>query len=269
MCDVLQVSRSGFYAWSQRTPGPQQRRRKELTDLIRKTHADSHNTYGSPRVHRNILAVGVNCSENTVAKLMRENELKSKARRRFVVKTTDSQHPYPIAKNTLDRGFQVEEPDTVWAADITYIATAEGWLYLAVILDMCTRRIVGWATANHLRAELASTALLMAIQHRRPSGKLLHHSDRGVQYASEEYRTLLASHDIESSMSRTGNCYDNAVAESFFSTLKRELVHHESYKTHEEARQSLFEYIEIFYNRQRLHSTLDYRSPVEFENSLS
>ena len=267
MCQVLQVARSGYYAFSRRTPSAQAQRREQLTESIRKAHHASRQTYGSPRIHHELQGQGVACSENTVAKLMRLSELRSKAQRRFVVKTTDSRHPHPIAENTLDRGFEVERPDTVWAADITYIPTLEGWLYLAVILDLCTRRVVGWATADHLRAELAGSALQMALSHRQPSKGVLHHSDRGVQYASQEYRGLLAEHRIEVSMSRKGNCYDNAVVESFFSTLKRELVHHEKYKTHPEAKQSLFEFIEVFYNRRRRHSTLGYRSPAEFEES--
>lgn len=269
MCRVLEVSRSGYYDWSQRAPSAQAQRREQLVESIRKVHQQSRQTYGSPRVHRDLRAQGVACSENTVAKLMRQSELRSKAQRRFIVRTTESRHPHPIAENALDRQFQVDQPDSVWAADITYIPTSEGWLYLAVVLDLCTRRVVGWATADHLRTELASSALRMALSHRQPSQGVLHHSDRGVQYASEEYRAILAEHRIEASMSRTGNCYDNAVAESFFSTLKRELVHHEKYNTHEEAKRSLFEFIEVFYNRQRRHSTLDYRSPSEFEESLN
>ncbi len=196
---------------------------------------------------------------------MRAQGVRPKARRPFVVRTTDSRHDHPVAGNVLNREFYPDRPDEVWTADITYVPTAEGWLYLAVVLDLFSRRVVGWATADHLRSELACNALRMALEHRRPKGELLHHSDRGVQYASEAYQHLLAEHGIEPSMSRTGNCYDNAVTESFFSTAKRELTHHELYATREEARRSLFEYIEVFYNRRRLHSTLGYRSPVEYE----
>lgn len=269
MCRVLGVSRSGYYVWSRRPPSPQARRREQLTEQIRQAHQQSRQSYGSPRVYRELAAQGVPCCENTVAKLMRQAEIRSKAHRRFVVHTTDSRHDQPVADNTLDRQFHVDRPDRVWAADITYVPTAQGWLYLAVVLDLCTRRVVGWATADHLRAELASQALRMALTHRRPGGGLLHHSDRGVQYASEAYRSVLTRHGIEASMSRLGNCYDNAVVESFFSTLKRELVHHEHYANHREADRSLFEYIEVFYNRQRRHSTLGYRSPAEFEASLN
>jgi putative transposase len=269
MCRVLRVSRSGFYAWHRRAPSRQELRRRELNELILQAHRESRGTYGSPRIHRELVARGVACAENTVAKLMRNAGVRSRAQERFKPKTTDSRHAQPIAGNILDREFRVDQPDTAWAADITYIPTAQGWLYLAVVLDLCTRRVVGWATAGHLKAELAMEALRMALAHRRPPRGVLHHSDRGSQYASESYRRLLAEHEIEASMSGVGSCYDNAVVESFFSTLKRELVHHTAYETHEEAHQSLFEYIEVFYNRQRRHSTLDYRSPAEFENSLT
>jgi transposase InsO family protein len=269
LCDVLGVSRSGFYAWGDRPPSPAAGRRGRLVEQIRVAHQESRSTYGSPRVHRELEARGIACCENTVAKLMRRHGIRSKARRRFVVRTTDSRHDRPVAENVLAREFYPEKPDTVWAADITYIPTAEGWLYLAAVIDLCSRKVVGWATADHLRAQLPLEALRMALTHRRPTGELLHHSDRGVQYVSDAYQALLAGYGIEPSMSRTGNCWDNAVVESFFSTLKRELVHHESYADHEAARRSLFEYIEVFYNRRRRHSTLGYRSPVEFEARLA
>ena len=210
-------------------------------------------------------ARGVTCCENTVAKLMKAEGVRPKARRPFVVRTTDSRHGHPVAANTLNREFYPDRPDTVWTADITYVPTAQGWLYLAVVLDLCSRRVVGWATADHLRSELACDALRMALKHRRPTGEPLHHSDRGVQYASGVYQDLLTRSGIEPSMSRTGNSWDDAVTESFFSTVKRELTHHESYATREDARRSLFEYIEVFYNRQRFHHTLGYRSPAEYE----
>jgi putative transposase len=264
-CEVLEVSRSGYYAWKQRPPGTKEVRRDELVDRIRQVHHESRATYGSPRVHRELKAQGVKCCENTVAKLMKQEEIRSKAVRRFRVRTTDSRHDHPVAENVLDREFYPDRPDQVWTGDITYIPTAQGWLYLAVVLDLFSRKVVGWATADHLRAELTCNALEMALMHRKPEGELLHHSDRGVQYASRAYQDILREHGIEPSMSRKGNCYDNAVTESFFSTLKRELVFHEEYADHEEARRSLFEYIEVFYNRQRLHSTLGYRSPAQYE----
>lgn len=265
LCAILKVSRGGYYAWSRRPPSPAALRRGQLVAEIRVAHGESRATYGSPRVYRALKARGVPCCENTVAKLMKAEGVRPKARRPFVVRTTDSRHDRPVAGNGLNREFYPDRPNAVWTADITYVPTAEGWLYLAVVLDLFSRRVVGWATADHLRSELTCDALRMALEHRKPRGELLHHSDRGVQYASEAYRHLLVEHAIEPSMSRTGNCWDNAVTESFFSTAKRELTHHESYATREEARQSLFEYIEVFYNRQRLHSTLGYRSPVEYE----
>jgi putative transposase len=268
MCRTLRVSRSGYYAWRDRPPSPRAQRQAALTEQIRQAHRQSRGTYGSPRVHRWLAARGVCCSENTVAKLMRRAGVRAKTSRRFVVRTTDAGHGHPVAANVLDRHFRPERPDRVWAGDITYIATEEGWLYLAVVLDLYSRKVVGWATADHLRAELVGQALRMALRHRHPAGPLLHHSDRGVQYAGTDYQALLAAWGLEVSMSRTGDCYDNAVVESFFGTLKQELVYHESYPTREAARRSLFEYIEVFYNRQRLHSTLDYQSPAQYEDHL-
>lgn len=265
LCETLKVSRSGYYAWTRRPSSPTALRRERLVQQIREAHRESRSTYGSPRVHRELRDQGVACCENTVAKLMRRHDIRSKARRRFVVRTTDSRHDRPVAPNTLAREFYPETPDTVWAADITYIPTAKGWLYLAAVLDLYSRKVVGWATADHLRSELPLAALQMALAHRQPAGTLLHHSDRGSQYASDAYQTLLAGHGVDPSMSRVGDCWDNAVVESFFSTLKRELVHHERYADHEAARRSLFEYIEVFYNRRRRHSTLGYRSPAEYE----
>jgi putative transposase len=269
LCEVLGVSRSGYYAWRDRPPSPTAVRRARLVEQIRAAHQEARSVYGSPRVHRELKARGVACCENTVAKLMRAHGIRSKASRRFVARTTDGRHDRPVADNVLAREFYPDRPDTAWAADITYIPTAEGWLYLAAVIDLCSRKVVGWATADHLRAELPVEALRMALTHRRPTGELLHHSDRGVQYASDAYQSLLAAHGIEPSMSRPGNCWDNAVVESFFSTLKRELIHHEAYASHAEARRSLFEYIEVFYNRRRRHSTLGYRSPAEFEARLN
>jgi transposase InsO family protein len=265
MCHVLQVSRSGYYAWRRRAPSATAERQTQLTEQIRQVHKRSRAVYGSPRVHRDLLAEDVRCSQNTVAKLMRAAGLRSKRRQRFRVRTTDSRHGHPIAPNRLNRAFCQPQPDQAWAADITYIATAEGWLYLAVIIDLCSRKIVGWATSDSLAAELCVRALEAAVRQRRPRQAVLHHSDRGVQYACDDYQGLLARHGLQPSMSRRGNCYDNAVTESFFGTLKTELVHHERYATREAARQSLFEYIEVFYNRSRRHSALGYVSPAAYE----
>ena len=269
MCRVLEVSRSGYYAWRGRAPSTTARRQIELTERIRQVHGRSRQIYGSPRVHRELLAADVRCSRNTVAKLMRKAAIRSKMRRRFVVRTTDSRHGHPIAPNRLNREFQRTQPNQAWAADITYIPTGEGWLYLAAVIDLCSRKIVGWSTSDSLAAELSCRALRMALVHRRPRQAVLHHSDRGVQYACDQYQQVLSERGLTPSMSRRGNCYDNAVMESFFGTLKTELVHHETYPTREVARQSLFEYIEVFYNRQRRHSALDYISPADHEARLS
>lgn len=269
MCRVLNVSRSGYYAWRDRPVSATARRRDQLADQIRQAHASSRRIYGSPRVHRELQAQGVSCCRNTVAKIMREDQLQSKMRRRFRPCATDSDHAYATAPNRLDQQFEVAGPNRVWAGDITYVATEEGWLYLAVVLDLHSRRVIGWAMADHLKASLAIDALTMAIDQRQASGDdlstLLHHSDRGSQYASSPYRAVLAGHRITVSMSRRGNCYDNAVAESFFGSLKTEWTNHEHYATRQQAMQSLFEYIEVFYNRQRRHSSLGYVSPVDFE----
>ena len=269
MCHVLHVSRSGYYAWRQRPPSAQAQRRAELVGRIRQVHAASRKNYGSPRVWFELDAQGVRCSKNTVAKLMRQNGIRAQTKRRFVVRTTDSRHGHPVAENRLNRQFHRPLPNQAWAADITYIPTTEGWLYLAAVIDLGSRKIVGWSTADHLRAELVCDALEMAITHRQPVGELLHHSDRGVQYACDAYQGLLAKHDLTPSMSRTGNCYDNAVIESFFGTLKTELIHHATYATRADAHLALFDYIEIYYNRQRRHSTLGYQTPAEFEASLN
>jgi transposase InsO family protein len=269
MCRVLEVSRSGYYAWRGRAPSVTAQRQVELTERIRQVHAASRQVYGAPRVHRELLAADVRCARGTVARLMRKAAIRSKMQRRFVVRTTDSRHGHPIAPNCLNRRFQRTRPNQAWVADITYIPTGEGWLYLAAVLDLHSRKIVGWATGDSLAAELCCRALRRALVERRPRQALLHHSDRGVQYACDEYQKLLSAHGLARSMSRTGNCYDNAVMESFFGTLKTELVHHEKYPTRAAARQSLFEYIEVFYNRRRRHSTLDYLSPAEYEARLS
>lgn len=264
-CDVLRVSRSGFYAWRGRQPSARQQRRKRLVASIRQIHADSRGTYGSPRVTAELRAGGETVSENTVARLMSENEIRSKVRKRFVPRTTDSDHGCPIAPNRLDRDFTATGPNQKWACDITYVPTGEGWLYLAVVLDLWSRRVVGWSMADHLRSDLTGAALRMAVLKRRPAAGLLHHSDRGVQYACADYQSLLAEHELVCSMSRTGDCYDNAPAESFFSRLKTELVHHRKYATRAEATRSIFEYLEVFYNRKRRHSALGYLSPEAFE----
>ena len=269
ICRVLGVARSGFYAWLSRAPSARHRRREELAVKITAIHLDNRRVYGSPRIHRQLTVGGEKVCENTVASIMRDNGIRAKKKAKFIPRTTDSRHESPVAPNRLDRLFQTPAPDIKWAADITYIPTDEGWLYLAAVIDLCTRRVVGWSMAHHMETGLVSDALNMALARRRPGPGLLHHSDRGVQYASDNYQGLLAEHGISCSMSGKGDCYDNAVIESFWSTLKTELVHHEHYTTHQEARMSIFHYIEVFYNRKRLHSSLGYKSPEAFEASLN
>ena len=264
-CDVLEVSRSGYYAWRDRPASSHSRRREELAVQIRAVHADNRGVYGSPRIHKALRAQGRSVSENTVAKVMRIQGLRGKVKRKFVPRTTDSAHAQPIAPNVLDRQFAVEAPNRKWAGDITYIPTDEGWLYLAGVIDLHSRRIVGWSMADHMQTDLVADALTMALARRRPPAGLLHHSDRGVQYASDAYQSLLHDNRIQVSMSGKGDCWDNAVMESFWATLKTELIHHEHYATREQARRSIFEYIEVFYNRKRLHSSLGYVSPEAFE----
>ena len=231
-------------------------------------HAESDETYGSPRVHHELLALGQSCSVNFVAKLMRVARIAAKSRRKFKV-TTDSKHHLPVADNLLGRKFQVDRPNQAWVSDMTYILTREGWLYLATVEDLYSRRIVGWAMSARITSRLVVDALQMAIDRRQPASGLILHSDRGSQYCSEHYQRLLGNHEIRCSMSRPGNCLDNAVAESFFHTLKTEWVYHAHYKTRREARLAIFEYIEGFYNTERRHSSLDYRSPEEYERVKS
>ncbi len=269
MCRVLCVSRSGYFAWRARSPSDQGQRRKRLLDQIRGVHDASRRVYGSPRVYRALLSQGVRVCENTVATLMRRAGLTGRTRRRFVPRTTDSGATVWPAPNVLDRDFAVGPINRRWVGDITYVPTHEGWLYLAAVLDLGSRCVVGWAMAGSMPAGLVCRALRMALTHRRPALSLLHHSDRGSQYASEEYQQLLSAHGLEPSMSRRGDCYDNAAMESFFATLKTELVDGQDYVTGEQARRSIFEYIEVFYNRQRLHSTLGYISPETFEARLT
>jgi transposase InsO family protein len=272
MCHVLGVSRCGYYAWSARPDGDRALRRRELLGRIRAAYAGSRHTYGSPRVTVELNESGVRVCENTVARYMRADGLKVKPRRRFVPHTTDSAHAHPVASNVLDRDFAAgaDAPDRKWCCDLTYVRTGEGWLYLWVVIDLFSRRIVGWSMSDHTRAEAAAAALTMALQRRRPKrGTLLHHSDRGVQYACEAYRDLLAAQGISCSMSRRGNCYDNAVVESFFGTFKSELVEREHYATRDQARRSIFHWIECWYNRRRRHSSLDYLSPEAFEARLN
>lgn len=268
-CDALDVSRSGYYAWTNRPPSQRAQRREELAVKIQQVHEENRKVYGSPRVCQVLKARGEQVCQNTVADIMKQRQIRAKGKKKFVPKTTDSRHQQPIAGNLLNRQFDAPLPNQKWTVDITYIPTDEGWLYLAGVMDLCSRKIVGWSMADHMRVELVSDALKMAVARRNPAEGLLHHSDRGVQYASEDYRHLLESEGMQISMSGKGDCWDNAAVESFWSTLKSELVNHEHYATHEQARTSIFEYIEGFYNRKRLHSSLGYLSPEMFEASLN
>ena len=269
LCDLLEVSRSGYYAWVDRPASVRAKRREDLAGKIAVVHTGHYQLYGSPRIHQELLDQGEQVSLNTVASIMKERAIRSKMHRKFRVMTTDSKHDNPIAPNTLDRCFEAELPDQKWCTDITYVATGQGWLYLSAVIDLCTRKIVGWSMKDHLKVDLCEDALKMALARRCPGEGLLHHSDRGVQYTSADYRKLLAENGIEVSMSRKGDCYDNAVMESFWGTLKTELIYHEKYATREEAKKSIFEYIEVFYNRIRRHSSLGYKSPEAFETALN
>jgi transposase InsO family protein len=265
-CDALEVSESGYYAWADRAPSPAELRRGRLLAAIEQVHAEVKGRYGSPRMTAELNARGFACTENTVAQLMKAHGIRAKAPRRFA-RTTDSRHGLPVADNILGRDFGPPGAHVAWAADITYIPTADGWLYLAVVEDLFSRMIVGWSMDETMTSRLAVDALEMALRRRVPGAGLLAHSDRGSQYASDHYQQLLSKHGITCSMSRRADCWDNAPVESFFASLKRELVHDERYTTREQAKASIFEYVEAFYNRVRLHSSLGFLSPEQFERS--
>ena len=264
MCRVLEVSRSGYYAWLKHPESKRDQDDKALSQEILEIHQESFCTYGSPRVYRELKRRGKHIGEKRIVRLMRKDGLKAKTKRKFKV-TTDSKHHFPVAPNLLNREFTPEEPNQKWASDITYIWTAEGWLYLAVVMDLFSRAIVGWSMSERMTRELVIDAFVMATKRRNPPSGLLHHSDRGSQYASDDYQDILAKHGAICSMSRKGNCWDNAPVESFFGTIKREHVFHNRYLYRSQARQSIFVYIEQFYNRKRIHSTLGYRTPSEME----
>ncbi len=260
----MQVSVSGYYAWRARPECRRAQQDRVLLVHIRSVFEESHQTYGSPRIYREFQESGIACGKRRVARLMRQHGIHPEPARRFVA-TTDSKHALPVAQNVLDRQFEPEAADTCWSCDITYVGTRQGWLYLSVVLDLFSRKVVGWSMQPTLQKELVVDALWMALVQRRPSEGLLCHSDRGSQYASGDYQALLKGSGIVCSMSRKGNCWDNAPVESFFATLKRELIYRRRYETREEARAEIFEYIEIWYNRRRRHSSLGYLSPEEFE----
>ena len=264
LCRVRQVCRSGYYVWRNRPPSPREKANAELTEQIKTAFAQNRETYGSPRVYQELREQNVCCCEKRVARLRRLADLKAALPKRFVL-TTDSPHGLPTAENLLDRQFGSETPDTRWSGDITYVWTGEGWLYLAVILALFSRRVVGWAMSVTLERSLVVSALAMAVAGRQPSEGLLCHSDRGSQYASGDYQQALKDAGILCSMSRKGNCWDNAPTESFFASLKRELVYRTRFATRAEAKTALFDWIEVWYNRKRRHSTLGYLSPEAFE----
>ena len=268
-CEILEVSRSEFYAWGDRPVSAAKKRRESVAAKVKTVYEENRSVYGSPRICQALRAQGEVISEKTVARSMKELEIQGKIKKAFVPSTTDSNHANLVVENVLNREFSAELPNQKWAVDITYIHTDQGWLYLAGVMDLCSRMIVGWSMANHMRTELVTDALQMAIARRRPGGQLIHHSDRGVQYTCDDYMHLLQSQGMQASMSGKGNCWDNAAMESFWSTLKTELVYHEQYATHDEARASIFEYIEVFYNRKRLHSSIGYKSPEAFEAGLN
>lgn len=264
LCDVLGVSGSGYYDWLTRTESNRSRENRRLTEKIKDYHRRSRGIYGSPKIHRDLVNEGETCGVNRVARLMSTSGIQSKLARKFMM-TTDSKNTMQPAPDILQRRFYVEKPDVAWVSDTTFIATREGWLYLAVILDLFSRQIIGWAMRKKNNTELVQDALTMAIWRRGRVNDIIVHSDQGSTYASSAYQQQLTASKLRCSMSRKGECLDNAVAESFFGTLKNELVYHEDYKTSAKARQSIFEYIEVFYNRQRRHAFLNYMTPVEYE----
>lgn len=270
LCEALAISRSGYHDWCRREPGPRAQADQALRPLITQAHQASRATYGSPRICHWLRQQGHRCGRRRIARLMRDLGLAHRKGRRFKpLSLTDSHHDLPIAPNLLAARQPPQQPDAVWVADITYVPTDEGWLYVAGVLDRCTRRCIGWAMNDTLATSLPLAALDMALRQRKPPVGLVHHSDRGVQYASSAYRQRLAQAGVTPSMSRKGNCYDNAAMESFWSTLKCGLIHRTHFATRAQARAAIFEWIEVFYNRTRFHSALGYQSPVDFENQLN
>ena len=265
MCELFDVSRQGYYDWIDRPASPSSVRRDEIVAAIRQAHVESRCRYGSPNIHRDLLEQGIACCINSVARWMRTHGIKSNVNRKFRVTTTDSNHDHPVFANRLERDFVASAPNVKWAADITYIPTDEGFVYLAGVVDLFSRKVVGWCMKDTLHADLCVEALEMALAGRRPRRPLLHHSDRGCQYAGKQYQAKLAEFKLTCSMSRVGDCWDNAVVESLWASLKNELVHQRRFATRQEARDAIFEWIVVWYNRKRRHSTLGYVSPEAFE----
>ncbi len=264
MCEVLKISRSGYYSWLSRPESERHQANRRLLSEIRMVFERSRKTYGSPRVTFELRAQGVLCSENRVTRLMREAGIRAKSKRKYRV-TTDSKHNLPVAPNLLNRQFTIDRPNSVWLSDITYIWTSEGWLYLASVVDLYSRMVVGWSMSHRITQQLTLEALNQALGRRCPQPGLLHHSDRGSQYAASDYQKLLSEHQMTCSMSHKADPWDNAPMESFFGTLKTELIYGEKFVTREDAKAKVFDYIEIFYNRERRHSSLGYQCPLDFE----
>jgi transposase InsO family protein len=268
LCELYDVSPSGYYAWVNRKPGKRDQANQELTKRIQESHRASRETYGSPRITKELRKNGTRCSRKRVARLMMQNGLQGAQKARFKPRTTDSRHALPISPNRLAMCPSVDRLNQFWVSDITYIPTLEGWMYLAAFMDLKSRKIKGWTLRDHMRTELVETAFLQALFREKPGGGLTVHSDRGSQYASREFRAILARHQVLSSMSAKGNCYDNAAMESFWATLKTDLGIGKPFKTKEEARLAIFDYIEVFYNRRRIHSALGDLSPLDYEKQL-
>jgi transposase InsO family protein len=267
MCEILSVSTSGYYAWRKRDNSGKEGRELKLLRAIEDVHQSSRATYGSPRVFAQLKGMGHEVGKTKVERTMKKHGIRAKTKRKFR-HTTDSKHNLPVAPNLLDRNFSPEKPNQVWASDLTYVWTKEGWLFLAVIVDLFSRQIVGWSLDKTMTKELVCSALRQAYFRRQPGTGLLFHSDRGSQYCSKEFRRQLKQYRMLQSQSRRANCWDNACVESFFHTLKTEMIYHEDFETRDDARRAIFEWVEAFYNRQRLHSTLGYRSPVDFERMV-
>lgn len=265
LCRVLGVSTSGYYAWRNRPLNSRVQSNQVLLQQIRVIHVQSRCTYGAVKTWKALVQQGVMCGKNRVANLRRQHGIEAKRRKRFKI-TMQSRQPHWAAPNLLDRVFQAARPNRKWVGDVTFVGTRSGWLYLAIMLDLYSRKIVGWAMSEHNNTDLVQQALYMAVKRRKPRKGLMHHSDQGATYTAAAYQQLLTKYCMQSSMSRAGNCFDNAVAESFFSTLKNELTHGASFQTRQQAKTAIFEYIEVFYNRQRLHQSIDYQSPTDFEN---
>lgn len=267
MCRLLEVARSGYYEWLHRPPSTRAAADQQLQDRVKHYFAQGRGTYGTRRMKSLLAQEGLHVSRRRIGRLLTQAGLRCKTRRRFKAPTTSGQ-AQTVAPNQLNREFTVHAPDRVYVGDITYLPTGEGWLYLAMVLDLCSRAVVGWSMADHMRAELVNQALTMAICQRQPTAGLIMHTDRGSQYGADSYRQLLTQHGMQPSMSRKGNCWDNAVAESFFHTLKTEMIYLEDFDTHEQAKTAVFEYIEVFYNRQRCHSANGYLAPLAYEQAL-